>query len=107
MRGEKCLDHTYKSQVSRILCKSKKNVHIRTQGVTKSLSSLTNSALVYEPKWGGGGRGVAGSQPMSAAVHMEPEKNFGDITSYLTYIRTHSIAEQLSCLSKVTGTLIL
>jgi hypothetical protein len=28
------------------------------------------SALVYEPKCGGG---VAGSQPMSTAVHMEPK----------------------------------
>jgi hypothetical protein len=44
------------------------------QGVTKRcrLSWLTNSALVYEPKCGGG-EGVAGSQPMSAAVHMEPK----------------------------------
>jgi hypothetical protein len=32
------------------------------------LSWLTNSALVYEPKCGGKG-GVAGSQPMSTAVH--------------------------------------
>ncbi len=43
------------------------------QGVTKRscLSWLTNSALVYEPKCrgGGGGGGVAGSQPMSTAVH--------------------------------------
>jgi hypothetical protein len=33
-----------------------------------------NSALVYEPKnaWGGPG-GVAGSQPMSSPVHMEPK----------------------------------
>jgi hypothetical protein len=49
--------------------------------------------------WGGGG--VAGSQPMSAAVHMEPPKNFGDLTPYLTY----GVAEYLSCLSVVTGTL--
>jgi hypothetical protein len=44
------------------------------QGVTKRcrLSLLTNSALVYEPKCGGGGE-VAGSQPMSTAVHMEPK----------------------------------
>ncbi len=35
------------------------------------LSWLTNSALVYEPKCGGGW--VAGSQPMSTAVHMEPK----------------------------------
>jgi hypothetical protein len=43
------------------------------QGVTKScrLSWLTNSAHVYEPKCGR--RGVAGSQSMSTAVHMEPK----------------------------------
>jgi hypothetical protein len=34
---------------------------------------LTNSALVYKPKSGGRGVGVAGSQPMSTAVHMEPK----------------------------------
>jgi hypothetical protein len=45
------------------------------QGVTKRcrLSWLTKSALVYEPKCGGKGWGVAGSQPMSTAVHMEPK----------------------------------
>ncbi len=32
------------------------------------LSLLTNSGLVYEPKCGRGG--VAGSQPMSTAVHI-------------------------------------
>ncbi len=32
------------------------------------------------------GRGVAGSQPMSTAVHMEGTRiNFGDLTPYLTY----------------------
>jgi hypothetical protein len=36
-------------------------------------------------EWGGGGGGVAGPQPMSTAVHMEPKKNFGDLTPYLTY----------------------
>jgi hypothetical protein len=43
------------------------------QGVTKRcrLSLLTNSALVYEPKCGGS-VWVAGSQPMSTAVHLEP-----------------------------------
>jgi hypothetical protein len=46
-----------------------------TQGVTKRcrLSWLTNSALVYEPKCGGGG-GVAGSHPISTAVHRSPNK---------------------------------
>jgi hypothetical protein len=45
------------------------------QGVSKRcrLSWLTNSALVYEPKCGGRG-GVAGSQPMSTAVHRSPQK---------------------------------
>ncbi len=44
------------------------------KGVTKRcrLPWLTNCALVYELKSGGRG-GVAGSQPMSAAVHMEPK----------------------------------
>jgi hypothetical protein len=43
------------------------------QGTTKRcrLSWLINSALVYEPKCGGGG--LAGSQPMSTAVHMDPK----------------------------------
>ncbi len=34
---------------------------------------LTNSALVYEPKYGGRGRD-AGSQSMSTAVHRSPNK---------------------------------
>jgi hypothetical protein len=44
-------------------------------GVTKicRLSWLTNT-LVYEPKCGGGGCGVAESQPMSTAVHRSPNK---------------------------------
>jgi hypothetical protein len=47
-------------------------IEVRDQGVIKRccLSWLTNSALVYEPKCGGGGEGVvAGSQQMIAAVH--------------------------------------
>ncbi len=45
-----------------------------SQGVAKRcrLSWLTNSALVYEPKCRGRG-GVAGSQPVSTAAHMEPK----------------------------------
>ncbi len=46
------------------------------RGVTERcrLSWLTNSALVYESKCGGMGGGViAGSQPMSTAVHKEPK----------------------------------
>ncbi len=39
----------------------------------------------------GGGGAVAGSRPMSTAVHMAPEKNFGDLTPYLIYAfnKTH------------------
>jgi hypothetical protein len=62
------------------------------QGVTKicRLSWLTNSALVYEPKCGGMGRGgVAGSQPMRYTVQYccahRDRINFGDLTPYLTY----------------------
>jgi hypothetical protein len=47
------------------------------QGVTKKgrLSWLTNSALVYEPKCGGGGGcGVSGVRPMGTAVHRSPNK---------------------------------
>ncbi len=47
-----------------------------SHGVTKRcrLSWPTNSALVYEPKCGGGGGGVAVSQPMSTALHRSPNK---------------------------------
>jgi hypothetical protein len=50
------------------------------------LSWLTNSALVYEPKWGEGGKGggVAGSQSMSIAVHRSPNKLWRS-NSILTY----------------------
>ncbi len=59
------------------------------KGVTKRcrLSWLTNSALVYEPKCGGGG-GVTGSQPMTTAMHITwhgAQINFGDNTQYFTY----------------------
>ncbi len=59
------------------------------QGVTKRcrLSLLTNSALVYESQCGGW-EGVAGSQPMSTAVHITwhgAQINFGDLSPYLTY----------------------
>ncbi len=49
----------------------------RGQGVTKRcrLSGLTNSALVYEPKWGGGACGAANEY--SCAL--------GDLTPCLTY----------------------
>jgi hypothetical protein len=38
-----------------------------------SILLMTNSALVYEPKCRGMGGTVAGSKPMSTAVHMEPK----------------------------------
>jgi hypothetical protein len=44
---------------------------------------LTNSTLVYEPKCGERG-GVAGSQPMSTAIHRN-QMNFGNLNPYLTY----------------------
>jgi hypothetical protein len=52
----------------------------RTAARNRRLSWLTNSALIYEPKRGW-------SQPMSAAVNMEPNKQ--DLTPYLTYGRRH------------------
>ncbi len=60
------------------------------QVVTKTcrLSWLTNSALVYEPKCGGRG-GVAGSQPMSAAVHRNQTKL---LSPYLTYVLVQLLA---------------
>jgi hypothetical protein len=52
--------------------KPNKSIHVfhEGQGVTKRcrLSLLTNSALVYGSQCGGMG-GLAGSQPMSTAVH--------------------------------------
>ncbi len=68
------------------------------QGVTKRcrLSWLTNSALVYEPKCGGR-VGVAGSQPMSTAVHRSPNKlcRSNSIFSPLAYNLT--AISQLMC----------
>ncbi len=60
------------------------------QGITKRcrLSLLTNSALVYESQCGGIGD-VAGSQPMSAAVHITWQRaqiNFGDLPTYIFVI---------------------
>jgi hypothetical protein len=37
-----------------------------------SILAYINSALVYEPKCGGGG--TSGSQPMGTAVHRSPNK---------------------------------
>ncbi len=53
------------------------------QGVTKRccrLCWLTNSALVYEPKYGGigtGGGGGSGEKPNSKKVHKGPQKTLG------------------------------
>ena len=42
------------------------HVWVAVRGLQCRLSLLTNSALVYESKGGG----IAGSQPMSTAVHI-------------------------------------
>ncbi len=74
------------------------------QGVTRRcrLSLLTNNALVYRvPMLGGGGRGVAGSQPMNASVHITwhgAQINFGDIPPYLTYgLEDTACCKYISC----------
>ncbi len=61
------------------------------QGVTKRcrLSWLTNSALVYEPECGGSG-GVAGSQPMSTAVHRSPNKLWRSNSIFNLWVRANS-----------------
>jgi hypothetical protein len=51
-----------------------------SQGFTKRcLSWLTNCALVYEPKGGGGGCGVSANE--YSCAH-EAQINFGDLTPY-------------------------
>jgi hypothetical protein len=63
----------------------------KDKGVTNicRLSWPTNSALVYEPKCGGRGRGRGEefqSQPLSAAVlYTGDQINFGDLIPHLTY----------------------
>jgi hypothetical protein len=62
---------------------------LQYQGVTKRcrLYSLTNSALVIRVQMRGRGE-VAGSQPMTTAVHITchgAQKSFGDLPPYLTY----------------------
>jgi hypothetical protein len=54
------------------------------QGVTKRcrLSLLTNSALVNESQWRGGG---ASANVYSYAHHWTWSPNFGDLPPYLTY----------------------
>jgi hypothetical protein len=66
-------------------------VLLERQGVTKRCrpSLLTNSALVYESKWGEG-MGGAGSQPMSTAGHITrhgAQINFGDLPPYITNVK--------------------
>ncbi len=63
------------------------------------LFSLTNSAIAYESKCEGG---IAGSQPMSMAVHEThgAYMNFGDLTPYLTYAPVNK--NQLTKLCKTT-----
>ena len=46
------------------------------------LSWLTNNALVYEPKCGGGGFGASADEYSCAHG---AQINFGDLTPYLTY----------------------
>ncbi len=60
-----------------------------------SLSLLTNSALVYEPKRGGRGR-VAGSQPMCIVVNKSPNKLWRS-NSILTYV-VHSTKVEMSAI---------
>ncbi len=60
------------------------SLHTQYQEVTKSLSWLTNSALVYEPKCGGGGGCGVSANEYSYEPH-GVQINFGDLTPYLTY----------------------
>jgi hypothetical protein len=56
------------------------------QGVTQRcrLSWLTNSALIYEPKCGGGGScGVSANE--CSCTYTGAQINFEDLTPYLTY----------------------
>jgi hypothetical protein len=78
-----------------------------TQEVTKicRLSLLTNSALVYESEcrgMGGGGVEVAGSQPMSTAVHITwhgAQINFGDLPPYSwTFGATGLMWQSVACI---------
>ncbi len=69
---------------------------VRPQVVTKRcrLSLLTNSALVIRVQMRGEGGGLAGSQPMSTAVHITwhgAQINFGKLPLYLTCVRPSQI----------------
>jgi hypothetical protein len=67
--------------------------NVQHQGVTKKcrLSWLTNSALVYEPKWGGAG--LRGPTNRYSCAH-GAQINFGDVIPYLTYVQ-HPLANVL------------
>ncbi len=55
--------------------------------MSMSLSWLTNSALLYEPKCGGGGgRGVCGVSANEYIYAHWAKSNFGDLTPYLTLL---------------------
>ncbi len=60
---------------------------ILVQGVKKRRrqSSLTNSALVYEPKCGGKGGGGCGVSANEFFCAHGAQISFGDLTTYLTY----------------------
>jgi hypothetical protein len=68
------------TQALKLVCTT---MHWCTQGVTKRCRPwLTYSALVYKPKWGGGGCEVLANEYSCAHG---AQTNFGDLTSYLTY----------------------
>jgi hypothetical protein len=76
----------------------------KSRRVTKRccLSWLTNSALAFKLKCGGG-EVAGGPQPMSTAVHMEPNKLWSwtsrDLTPYLTYGKS----EYFLCIQYIYG----
>jgi hypothetical protein len=53
---------------------------------------LTNSALLYEPKCGGGGLGGVVSANEYSCAH-EAQINFGDLTSNLTLVSAERLAD--------------
>jgi hypothetical protein len=62
-------------------------VQLRAGGLQRDcLCWLTNSALVHEPECGGEG-GVAGSQPMSTAVHGSPNKPWRSNSIFNLWLR--------------------
>ncbi len=58
---------------------------LKSQGVTKRcrLCWLTNSAIVYEPKCGGGGKLSASEYSCAHGAQI----NCRDLTPYLTYVK--------------------